>query len=421
MSDRTKEKRIKSLSTQKLLFDPLRDEVKKVQPRCLSCDPPETVQESPDLTQSILKRVLECDPDVAAAALGQKLAIKLIGFANAVDLDHPSLVDLFGGQLVSGDFSSDCRALVGLAAYAKEHEPSVFSRIKKILSRGKTSRDIERSIDDPEKNQLHVRFVKDRATRDKIRATKRMQTINVGIIEKKGHDIWSSHDNTFANYTRNTDVWANEIAEAESELERFQKLGCKDLARGIETDIKNFKAQIRETYFGFNRIPMTHAAVILAKIHGYEIKRTSYKSAYKILVPRSYFEPLTNFCLEGLSSQNQDYSWFNYEPRSYTISELQENHDISEEMQTLIDYLENFPDIGGKPIFDHFRVLVPGIAYPAKDWSRGTYLNEKGKKISGTVEKVKTDVDMMFIRQGTYCPILLGEKDEHCYFLSYWV
>lgn len=408
------------MSIQQLLFDPLRDEVKKVQEKCLSFDDPQSSEECPDLKDSILCKIKEYDQEVANAALGEKLATRLMGFAHSVDVEHLSLNDLFKGQLVSGEFSTDCCGLLGLAAFAKDNEPLLFTRIKKMLSKGTTYRNIERSIDAPEKNQLHVRFVKDRKERDKIRATKRMQTINIGIIEKKGHDIWSSHNETFSNYTRNTDVWKAEIEEAQKELDRFKQMGCEDLARGIETDIKSFQAQIRETYFGFNRIPMTQAAVILAKIHGYDIKHTSYRSSYKILTPREFFRNHSNFCVEEIRRE-VDYSWFDYEPRSYTISELKEKNCMSDDMQKLVNYLEDFPPVNGKPIFDHYRILVPGVAYPKGEFSRASYVNAQGRKITGNSQKVKTEVDMMFIKMGLYCPILLGEKDEHCYFLSYWI
>lgn len=407
------------MTTQQLLFDSLKDEVKKVQPKCLIYDDPKS-EECPDLTDSVLCKIKDCDLDVATAALGEKLAVRLKGFANAIDLEHPALKDLFKGQLVSGEFSKDCCSLLGLAAFAKDNEPHIFSRIKKILSKSAAYRSIERSIDDPSKNQLHVRFVERSEDRDAIRSTKRMQTINVGIIEKKGHDIWSSHNGTFGNYARNTDVWKTEIEEAKIELDRFKKLGCDDLASGIEKDIKDFESQIRETYFGFNRIPMTHAAVILAKVHGYDIKHTSYRSAYKILIPRGYFKD-ASFEVSGISRGDKDQSWYDYQPRSYTISELKENDCISKDMQNLVNYLENFPLVGGKPIFDHFRIVVPGVQYPDDDWSRGSYINEEGRKVNGTCGKIKVAVDMMLIKKGIYCPILLGEKDEHCYFLSYWV
>jgi hypothetical protein len=412
-------KRKSSLSIQKLLFDPLKDEVEKVQEKCLSFDGPQSI-ETPDFKDSVLHKIKEYDQDVANAALGEKLATRLMGFAKSIDIEHSDLKELFDGQLVSGDFSADCCALLGLAAFAKDNQPLIFTRIKKMLQRGSNYKSIERSLDAPENNQLHVRFVKGRKDRDKIRATKRMQTINVGIIEKKGHDIWSSHGDTFSNYTRNTEVWKSEIEEAQRELDRFNRMGCEDLANGIERDIKNFQTQTKETYFGFNRIPMTHAAVILAKIHGFEIKQSGYRSTYNILIPREFFKDHADFCVEE-ESRDIDYSWFNYEPRSYTIAELKEKNCISDDMQKIVNYLESFPAANGKPIFDHYRILVPGIAYPKGDWIRASYVNEDGRKVSANSVRIKTEVDMMFIKMGLYCPILLGEKDEHCYFISYWV
>lgn len=417
------------MAIQKLLFDPLQDEVKKVQSKSIKFEGCDEVQEPANTEGSVLSRIKDFDLEVCEAALGSKLAKRLRGFALAVDLSHPSISELFEGQLVEGDFSSDCCALLSLAEFARKNEPTIFNRIKKIgqdfeSPSHRWRKSVEKSLDDPSNNQLYVRFVKERKERDKIRSTKRMQTINVGIIEKKGHDIWSSHGDTFSNYCRYDNVWAEEIEQARKELDRFKKLGCDDLSFGIEKDIENFENQIQDNYFGFNRIPMTHAAVILAKVHGYQIKNSSYRNRYSILIPRNYFN-LPNFkhdfVVQDIRAQDADYSWFNYEPRSYTVKEMMDHKVVSSEMKEILDYLENLPEVGGRPIFDHYRVLVPGISYPKGDWSRGSYVNRQGRKITGNVAQIKIELDMMFIKDGLFCPILLGEKDEHCYFISYWV
>lgn len=397
----------------------LSEEVKEVQSICFKnvFDSDESKPKS-NVEDSLLGKITKVDQDVAEAALGQDFAQKVLAFVNAVDLEHPAINDLFEGQLLSGDFSKECASLLGLAAYAKDKEPLMLGKIKKLFPKDKIYKKIERSIDDPSKNQLHVRLIKDNLLREKIRSSKKMQVINSNVIEKKGYDIWISNNSTFSNYCRKVDVWGQEIRDAEKQLEKFQVMGCKDLAKGIEDDIKVFKLKISESYLGFNRISMTSAAILLAKIHGFELKNVNSKTRYKIMIPRSFFGELSNFCAPvGDNALGGDYSYFEYEPRSYTVNEMTASY----EMQRMINYLESFPEMDGKPIFDHFRILVPGIKYPNGNWKKASYINESGIAVSDSSENVKRSIDMMFVKNKLYYPILLGEKDEFCYFICYWV
>ena len=60
-----------------------------------------------------------------------------------------------------------------------------------------------------------------------------------------------------------------------------------------------------------------------------------------------------------------------------------------------MQHLEAFPELGGKPVFDHFLVVVPGLD--------GDMAHEKE-----------------LISEGRIIPVLLGERDGKCYFISYW-
>lgn len=406
------------MSTQQLLFDPLKDEVEKVQKKCLKYDD-QKITNPCDLSNSIVSKITDYDEAVTHAALGPKLANRLRAFSSQVDLKHPGLVDLFEGQLVDGNFSKDCCDLLSLAKHASVNEPRLFTRIKEILSKTGLYRKVLRSIDAPGENQLHVRFVGDRKKRNSIRATKRMQPVVISHIErkKKDYDIWSCHNPTFENYVRHCNIWEEEIKEAKQEMKRFEKMNCKDLANGIQRDIDNFESQSKDSYFGFNHIFTTHAVVILAKIHGYTIKKRP-NGTHRILVHRGHFGEHSNFCATS-TGETTDLSWFEYEPRSYTINEFQSNNIMSDDMQKLVNYLENFPGVGGRPIFDHFRVLVPGVKYPFESGVT-SYMDGK-EKITLLASDAKKQIDMMFVKNGVYCPILIGQKDEHCYFLSYWI
>jgi len=71
-----------------------------------------------------------------------------------------------------------------------------------------------------------------------------------------------------------------------------------------------------------------------------------------------------------------------YEPRAYPLYELM--NIASDNMLRLVEHLDSFPCINNKTMFDDYIVLAPG--------------NIK--------EKVQ--------------PILLGERDNKCYFICLW-
>ena len=52
---------------------------------------------------------------------------------------------------------------------------------------------------------------------------------------------------------------------------RYSELGCSGISRQIMSYVKQLKDQCHELYFGFNRITITNAAIILAKYLGYKL------------------------------------------------------------------------------------------------------------------------------------------------------
>jgi hypothetical protein len=161
-------------------------------------------------------------------------------------------------------------------------------------------------------------------------------------------------------------------------------------------DIEAFKSK-QESYYGFNRITMTNAAVILAKQHKYHFVRSA-NGGVLISIPSDYFTSLSNkiYVFDALSLEVREYElpksgFLNYVPRVYPLHNLV----VPDSMWKIIDCLERFPDADFRPIFDTYWVMFPGT------------------------EEEK--YDMYLLKQGIVCPILLGERDGKCFFISYWV
>jgi hypothetical protein len=110
---------------------------------------------------------------------------------------------------------------------------------------------------------------------------------------------------------------------------------------------------------------------------------------------------------------------FNYEPRVYPLHELSDI--ITEDIQKTISLLEAFPDAGGKPIFDHFGVIVPGVAFPVEGDGPFSFFDERGMLHTYTFRHEALKVlDTILIKNGYFYPIIVGERDGKCYFICYW-
>jgi len=417
-----------SSKTQNEIFESRKAEVERVQKKALAniFEKPSETMKIKDVKNSILSEIQKTKytSEIVEAALGIKLGSKLYSFAKSIDLDHPLLNTLFKGQLLNGEFSKDCCALLDLAKYAVETKSRAATRIKKILPKNSLHRDIEKYVDDPSVNQLHVRLVADQAERDKIRATKKAQTINVNLIEKRGVEIWRNEHPTFFNYSRNVNMYEEELKEVQKEYDHFMSLRCEDLAQQVKEEMDKLKNQNQEKYFGFNKISMTNAAIVLAKVHGYKITHDTKSNGrmcnQKIIASRDLFGDCSNFFFNSVG-ENTDYTWFGFEPRNYTIMEFREFNNIPQSMEKLIAHLEKFPEINGKPLFDHYRIMIPSVRYPSTSSSQCSYIDNDKNQVDGPLDKVRKELDMILFEKGFYSPVLLGEKDADSYFISYFV
>src|SRR5690606_27755983 len=116
---------------------------------------------------------------------------------------------------------------------------------------------------------MHVRLLKDKQEREEIRCLKRMQSIDLQGVYKKGEDAWNAQPDNFNRFLRFDTAYQDELNKAEKKAKRYEDLGCTAMASEIRRTIEMFKENIEQSYFGFNRITMTNAAITLAKSLGF--------------------------------------------------------------------------------------------------------------------------------------------------------
>lgn len=405
-------------------------------------DPP--LQNSAPL---ILKRILECDEEILDFSLG-KIGHKLRSFASKVDFSHPEIISVFDGVLADDQsFSQECQELLLLAQYAKDHHlTKILPLFGKFVTKEALPKNIVKKIDS-QHHRMHVRLLKDPQEREEVRLTKRMQVIDLQSIFNKGEEVWNAQPDSFLRFLRFDTAYQDDLKLAERKVARYEELGCKSLADEVRKSIDSFREHIEQSHYGFNRITMTNAAIILAKSVGFTYSPShevtggfvgSYRTNAKITVNRKFFEkynfdPEQTVGFDPIASEftrspiftikQQDP--YTYKPRVYPLHEFWEL--ASQEMKDIISLLEAFPDAGNKPIFDHFGIIVPSVAIPKKKEEIGcipgpySFLDENGiTQIYASEEDAEKALDFILIKSEYIHPIIVGEKNGKCYFLSYF-
>ena len=352
--------------------------------------------------------------EFAFGAFGKNLS----ELTHVLDMMHPDLVSIFDGNFSDDkEFSKICIQFISLAEYAKNNDLNyIFPLIGNLLVKESLDKSVAKKIESANYNKSYVRMVQDNETREMLRFAKKMQIIDLQTFYKKGEESWNAQPDNFKTFIRYDSAYMRELKQAEKKMKRYQELGCQSLASEIAKSIDLFKENMEQTYYGFNRITMTNAAVILAKSMGYKynpsynLSAGNYcvKTEAEVVVERSFFK---DFYFDVSTIVDAVYQ---YEPKVYPYHELKSV--ASDDVLRTIKTLESFPEANNKPIFDHFGVIVPSIAYKHKMFKGVSGILQD----YGTNELCCKELDKAFIKNKNFYPIIVGEKDGKCFFICYW-
>jgi hypothetical protein len=337
---------------------------------------------------------------------------------HVLDMMHPDLVNIFDGNFSDeNQFSKVCIQFLAMAEYAKNNDLNhVFPLLGTLLIKDSLDKNVAKKIECANYSKSYVRMINDDNVREQIRFSKKMQVIDLQTFYKKGEESWNAQPDNFKTFIRYDSAYMHELKQAEKKMKRYQELGCQSLASEIAKSIESFKENMEQTYYGFNRITMTNAAIILAKSMGYKYNPSyaltagnySMSTEPQVMIERTFFKDYY------FDVSNVVEAVYRYEPKVYPYHELKSV--ASDEVLNTIKTLESFPEANNKPIFDHFGVIVPSINY------RGTMF----KSISGILqdhvsnELCCKELDKVLIKNKYYYPIIIGEKDGKCFFICYW-
>lgn len=376
-------------------------------------------------SHNFINKITHCDKEILKTAFGDQ-AEKIVEFLNIIDIEHPDIQNCYDG--IFSDSSDFIAVFDEIYAYAKFGKDNKFVKTMLFLHQLMSNYVYENykilsKIDTPENNRCNIRFLSDKQKRENIRLQKKMQYIDLQSVCKKGMHHYNCHPSSFNNFIRFDKSLDEEIKKLKNKAKRFQDLGCSFLADEINENLQSYQDYVNQTYFGFNRITMSSASVILAKNLSFKCSvSSSYSSSnlesIRIFVSQDYFGNYI-FDQENIEFKNNHKS-YEYEPKIYPLHVFSDI--LTDQVKSIVDYLESFPDANNKPIFDFFGVIVPAINFP--NYNRDgffSFIDCKGlQRMYQDCSEAKFEFDKQLILNKHIAPIIVAEKDHKCYFVSYW-
>jgi len=214
--------------------------------------------------------------------------------------------------------------------------------------------------------------------------SKKIQVVDLYFL-KESKDLWLEADDNFSKYERFDLSYLEDIDLAKRKAERYKQIGCFSLAEQIQETISLIEEN-NILYHGYHRIKITVVSIILAKLLNLDYKEN-----------RILFSGKTSF---------------DYEPRVYPLSELQES--TSETIKHFI--------VDKELIFDSFCVVVPSLNSIFFESKKYCFMDGKSKIYSySTKTEAQKALDLYLIKSNLIRAVLLGEKHGKCYFLNFFI
>ena len=231
----------------------------------------------------------------------------------------------------------------------------------------------------------------------KSRKSNKIQIIDLYFL-RRNIEQWESQPNCFWSFLRFNESYKKDIESANEKIHKYEDMGCSFLSEEIKSYVL-FLEESNAMYYGFHSIGIAASAIILAKMLHYKINKN------KILNDINSF------------GQGQEQS-VEYEPRVYPLHHFLEI--ASESTKKTVKTLERFPEDNYNSIFDNFCIVVPGFKVFSGE-REYYFIGKNGERNSyNSVEEASKALDLFLIGNNYMSAVILGEKDEKCYFINYF-
>lgn len=361
-------------------------------------------------SEGILKIIQSYSQDEVQNALGD-FGARLWRFSRSVDISHPDISRIYNGSLVgcqAGTFSKSISDILKIIVDGASWNisPNIIHHLRLLLPVDSNYVQLYRTIDDVSLNQLHLRLSLDRVLLEIIRERSSCHSVHPYSFNFCTDVVtWDNCPENFSYYERYVNKYQCDIDEAKKRVQHFSSHGLTSMATEIEKSIAELENKV-EQYYGFNKLHISDASIILAKMMGYECSPDVVQGHFAI-----HTTPDKVSKVESLKDAPES-AIIRYWPRICPFKMMLPV--ASKNMLKLIKFLDNFPQMGGRPLFDHYRVLVPGLrCHHTYDYdSMASY---------DALERYQLKLEHEIIKSETGAGIILGEVDGDHYFVSYFI
>lgn len=354
----------------------------------------------------------QCDDEILELAFGD-FGLKLKWFAEHIDVSHLELKNKFNLLFEeNSDFCNKCYELIQLTKLAKQQGLSqILPNIKQLFCEESNS-EFAKMVNFP---KPAVRLLKDVKQREGFRNNKKLQSIDLQETLKYSVN-WDIQPYNLSDFARYRAGYKDVLSSCKKRADRYFEIGCSHLYEEMKNAVEGLQKEVRESHYGFLEVPVINLAIILAKFMGHELVFPSPNAVYSIYRTNKIIVNKKIFKEYKFSSLNEDIR-LEYAPRIYPLSDFAEL--ASTEVNNIIKYLDSFPKVGHKPIFDYFAVIVPGVNFPVA--TPYQVANKNGLIVEhADLQEAKYQLDKILIKEKYITPIIVGEKDGRCYFISYF-
>ncbi len=218
--------------------------------------------------------------------------------------------------------------------------------------------------------------------RDAVRKKNVSKRIALNNFLKKNKDLFAKNI-TIQDYIRFGNSHKSEIDKYQARGQIFNNFGLIALKSAVEKNLSSLKSAAQENHFGFQKMSVSTAAIAACQLLNAKIDAN-----FDLIIDPSFIKGFDAGCVIQHVIQPILHPVHNLNP--------------SDEMKEIISLLDNFPDADNKCIFDSYFVVVPAVKSDIFD------------------HNAKYAFDNKLIKEKRVFPILLGQKEGKCYFISFW-
>lgn len=364
--------------------------------------------------------VISSYPEAKSHKVLGQTGIRLKTFADRINTNHPDLESCFEDKSFAPFFKEVADILSKDVNVEKEFLEKNASLVRAI-------------------QQPKTRLLKHEETRHQCRNNKKdFKNIGLKSLTQVGEDSYFEVPSHFKRFARYSNYYHEELKELQRKQELFSLKNMNETASCYTKRMRQLEESISDT-IGFRRIKPDEASIILAKLHGF-----LWNDSGCIQVSSSHFES-DPFWVEGPSIQVDDFkelkksiilntkfvptgvapSMFHYQPRMYPYSQVASSIAPPTRLQKIINFSEKFPYLNNCSFFDYYWVLIPGINVNNPILNRVNKENWEIKEGSVNVtysnqEEVMVALDLRMVKNGSLVPVVIGERDGKCYYVSLW-